>query len=452
MRRVRDARGETEPPAHRRARATYSSDVSDALLLSASESAAAPAGPIRFSCRLQRGEVGQGCSWRDRAAGTEQGARDLLERLQRRVALERLRERDGAHRPDLVFMQPAARRGGSGMRAAKRVAVTNQGAYDLRERLERRVALERLQERRGVHFANLVGQQAAARRGESGMLVEGQGRRHRAGRARLIRAMSASLMHSQARQYFSSPAFELLKHNCFGILLCGSRMLSQIRLQKAPRFTELGTCQCRSTRLVPLPLFLLVVRLRLRASVLSALRPGRDGHTRTVHPARLSTSNRQPALFHRSLQPPCARALLLLNARCTCPGPLRAAWPGLAPAAWQCRSVRRESKAARRRAAARPATAGQRCPRACSSPRGVQRGWLCACCAGASWCVDYGRSTETDFKPGYQYPRLVANKPSGRQIAREPLEDELWTRRALLAASASRCSSWRSDASARGSR
>ena len=57
-----------------RARATYSSDVSVALLLSASESASAPASPIWLCCRLQRGEEGQGCSWRDSAAGTEQGA------------------------------------------------------------------------------------------------------------------------------------------------------------------------------------------------------------------------------------------------------------------------------------------------------------------------------------------------------------------------------------------
>ncbi len=47
---------------------------------------------------------------------------------------------------------------------------------------------------------------------------------------------------------------------------------------------------------------------------------------------------------------------------------------------------------------------------------------------------------------------LLADQPSGRQVAREPLDDELWTRRALLAASASRCSSWCSAASARGSR
>jgi hypothetical protein len=72
---------------HRAGRATYLSDVSVALLLSASESAAAPVSRSRLLCRLQRGEEGQRCSWRDRAAGAEQGARDLLERRQRRVAL-----------------------------------------------------------------------------------------------------------------------------------------------------------------------------------------------------------------------------------------------------------------------------------------------------------------------------------------------------------------------------
>ena len=69
--------------------------------------------------RLQRGVEGQGCSWRDRAAGTEQGARDLLERRQRRVALERLRERRGARGTDPINRQAAARRGGSGMLVAR---------------------------------------------------------------------------------------------------------------------------------------------------------------------------------------------------------------------------------------------------------------------------------------------------------------------------------------------
>jgi hypothetical protein len=79
------------PPAQCRAHATYWSDVNVALHLSASESAAAPVTPIRLHDRLQRGEEGQACSWRDRAASTEQGTRDSRKRRQRRVALERLR-------------------------------------------------------------------------------------------------------------------------------------------------------------------------------------------------------------------------------------------------------------------------------------------------------------------------------------------------------------------------
>ncbi len=54
----------------RAGRATYTRDVSVALLLSTSDSAAAPASPIRRPPaspirrppRLQRGEEGQGCS------------------------------------------------------------------------------------------------------------------------------------------------------------------------------------------------------------------------------------------------------------------------------------------------------------------------------------------------------------------------------------------------------
>ena len=59
---VRNALGETGPPAQSRARATYLSYVSVALPLSASESAAAPAAPIWLPYRLQREEEGQGCS------------------------------------------------------------------------------------------------------------------------------------------------------------------------------------------------------------------------------------------------------------------------------------------------------------------------------------------------------------------------------------------------------
>ena len=107
------------PPAQSTAHATYLSDVSVALILRASESEAVPVAPIWLLPRLQRGEEGQACSWRDRAGGTEQGARDLLERNQRRVALESLRERRGARVADLVLVQAAARRGGSGMLVAR---------------------------------------------------------------------------------------------------------------------------------------------------------------------------------------------------------------------------------------------------------------------------------------------------------------------------------------------
>ncbi len=108
---------------HRAGRVTYLSDVSVALLLSAFESAEAPAGPISLCRRLQREEEGQECSWRDKAAGSELGARDLLERRQRRVALERLRERRKRlrkHRgrrvaePAVLRPKAAAKREGSG--------------------------------------------------------------------------------------------------------------------------------------------------------------------------------------------------------------------------------------------------------------------------------------------------------------------------------------------------
>jgi hypothetical protein len=65
-----------------------------------------------------------------------------------------------------------------------RAAGTEQGARGLRERRQRRVALERLRKRRGALVADLVLVNAAARRGGSAMLVARQGCRHRAGRAR----------------------------------------------------------------------------------------------------------------------------------------------------------------------------------------------------------------------------------------------------------------------------
>ncbi len=181
MRRVRDARGETGRPAQSRARATYVSNVSVALHLSASESASAPASPIWFLASLQRGDEGQGCSWRDRAVGTDQDARDLLERRQRRVALERLRERRGALVTDLVAIQAAAVEVGQACSWRERAAGAEQGARDLQEKRQHRVALERLGERHSARLVDLVVNQAAARRGGSAMLLARQGCQQRAG-------------------------------------------------------------------------------------------------------------------------------------------------------------------------------------------------------------------------------------------------------------------------------
>ncbi len=66
------------PPAQSKARETYLSEVSLAFFLSASKSAAAPASPIWFCHRLQRGKEGQGYSWRDRAAGTQKARATYL--------------------------------------------------------------------------------------------------------------------------------------------------------------------------------------------------------------------------------------------------------------------------------------------------------------------------------------------------------------------------------------
>jgi hypothetical protein len=79
------------------------------------------------------------------------------------------------------------------MLVAKQGRRHEHGACDLLERGQRRVALERLRKRRGARVADLmIIQQAAARRAGSGKLVARQGRRRKAGRARLTRAISAS--------------------------------------------------------------------------------------------------------------------------------------------------------------------------------------------------------------------------------------------------------------------
>jgi hypothetical protein len=94
---------------------TYCSVVSVALLLSDSESATAPASPIRLFHRLHGVEV--------RDATPMSGERAtllfLLERRERRVDLERLRERHGARLADPVSAQTVARRGGSERRDSK---------------------------------------------------------------------------------------------------------------------------------------------------------------------------------------------------------------------------------------------------------------------------------------------------------------------------------------------
>jgi hypothetical protein len=84
-----------------------------------------------------------------------------------------------------------------------RAVGTEQGARDLLELCQRRVALERLRERRGARLADMVAGQTAAKKGRLGMLVARQGRRNRAKRARLTRASSASSTHPQACHYSS---------------------------------------------------------------------------------------------------------------------------------------------------------------------------------------------------------------------------------------------------------
>ncbi len=107
----------------------------------------------------------------------------------------------------------------------------------------------------------------------------------------------------------------------------------------------------------------LVVRLRLRASVLSALRPGRDAHTPTARRARRRRLPRHALVRCRGVRPPArpasppraaagppprARALLSLHAPCTLLAPpsapvlrgtLSSACTLPPPGACQCRSA-----------------------------------------------------------------------------------------------------------------
>ncbi len=166
------------------------------------------------------------------------------------------------------------------------------------------------------------------------------------------------------------------------------------------------------------------------------------------------------------------RARPLLAQRALPPAPARPACcvarslPPRAGAAWQCwhslavAACRRLPRApaafarARRAQAALQRTRLRSAGRAPAAARGgcSADGWAPAA-LGRAGAVE-GRATASDIE-GVQIrlsSLLLANKPSSRQIARETLEDELWPWRALLAASASRCRSWRSAASARGSR
>jgi hypothetical protein len=95
-------------------------------------------------------------------------------------------------------------------------------------------------------------------------------------------------------------------------------------------------CQRRSTRLVPLPLFSRVARLRLRASLLSALRPGHDApfnHASRARDARRARRARQ-ACSPRALAPrarPARAPRALVRVRPPRP-PARAAGPCTLPA------------------------------------------------------------------------------------------------------------------------
>ncbi len=83
------------------------------------------------------------------------GERDLLKLGERRVALERVRERLGARIADLILVQPVKRKNGSG--SVMLVAVgTEHVARDLPEYGERRAALERVRERLGARVADLI--------------------------------------------------------------------------------------------------------------------------------------------------------------------------------------------------------------------------------------------------------------------------------------------------------
>jgi hypothetical protein len=223
-------------------------------------------------------------------------------------------------------------------------------------------------------------------------------------------------------------------------------------------------CQRRSAPLVPLPLFLLLVRLRLRASVLSALRPGRDEQTpdraSRAGPARRARRARRarppralvrlrprarpvPPPCRRSLQPPRACALLSLNARCPA---LRAAWRALVlRARARCRPHSAERPRAERRRAQLTAA-----PHGCAAlnerlqqpARRAARLVVCAPAAlgraGAVEGYDFKGQWRQISNQGYQLilatnPRAVTSRAS-RSRMRSCFGAPSWRRRPAAAA------------------
>jgi hypothetical protein len=185
-----------------------------------------------------------------------------------------------------------------------------QGARNLLQRSQRRVALEHLRERPGARLADLVARKAAARRGGSGMLVAPAQSRARATYSSDVSTLNAFASLSLFLPLLSSPS----------TIAWASIFASNAASKRPPpensSLNRARRCQRSSARLVPLPLFSLVERLRLRASVLSALRPGHDApfdrasRARDARRARQARQARSP----RALAPRARPARLSASA------------------------------------------------------------------------------------------------------------------------------------------
>jgi hypothetical protein len=155
------------------------------------------------------------------------------------------------------------------------------------------------------------------------MFVARHGRRHRAGRAKLTAASSSSSMYSQDSSRFGAPEAQLLWRPS----LRPPNASSSVRLLNSPRYRTQRR-ERRPARGVSLPLLSLLVRLRLHASVSSALLPGRDAHSPSaprelgvlgVRAACLSASYRQPPVLPGARAPALHSALrAATRLRCCC--------------------------------------------------------------------------------------------------------------------------------------